>query len=757
MASTVKGVEVVTGQEQVPGLRVNILGTLECWSGTRRIHLGGPVQERVIVALLLQSGQVLSVSQLVDHVWDEEPPATASHQVRKAVARLRQLIPGGRDLILTDGPGYRAAFPPEQVDLAIFTALLEKARRAALAQNSDEAVTWLENAVALRRGGVLGGSGGQVFQAAEVALQERFLDAVEQLADLRLSRGESRELIGELRRHVADNPLREKLRGQLMLALYRSGRQADALNEYRWFSRLLNEELGVDPGRELGTLHQRILRNDPALGGPALGEMVVADGPPGRAVKADEPRAVARTLPYDLADFVGREAELAALTAAVDHRISSGPRVIAIDGMGGVGKTSLAVRFAHLVADRYPDGQLALDLHGHTSTGSEMSSRTGVEMLLGMLGLEPDELPDDAESQFALWRTKTAKSRILVLLDNATDIAQVAPLLPMSEQSLTLVTSRTRLVDLDGAHWLTLATMTSQEAAMLASSILGQPRTAKEPGAVAKLAELCGHLPLALRIALNRLGNRPRWPIGHLVDRMSDESRRLDELKSAERGVELSLRISYDGLAPRNRTALRMLGLHPAVEFDVFSSAALLGIPAAGAESVLEVLLDAHMLQQQEIGYYTFHDLVRSFVSQLDQAESEEVDASEAETALERLTEYYVRVTDLVCGVLVPEQPDLQRGPAADVTELPRLTTAEAARQWIGREQGTLRLVADLAQRRGSDGHLTRLASSTAVLVNAGELPEDFAEVARWPMGSSRRVSSGGLSHPGLSTSAVAS
>ncbi|MBP2337327.1 DNA-binding SARP family transcriptional activator [Saccharothrix coeruleofusca] len=733
-------------------LRINVLGSLECWAGTRRIHLGGAVQTRVMAALLLESGQVLSISQLVDSVWDEDPPATATHQVRKAVARLRQLIPAGDEIILTESPGYRAVLPAEQVDVNIFLDLLDKAKKASEARRWDEAATHLEGALALRRGSVLAGAGGPVIRAADVALQERYLDAVEQLNELRLSRGESWKLVSELRERVVAHPLREKLRGQLMLALYRSGRQAEALEEYRKVHELLAEELGISPGGELSDLYQRMLRTDPALEPPVAGEPVVVATAEPEPVAEPTAAAVARTLPYDLPDFIGRESELRELLSYLDEPAGRGPRIVAIDGMGGVGKTSLAVRVAHLVADRYPDGQLYLNLRGYTAGAQPLPPGDAVETLLGMLGVGADQMSDDVEARSMLWRATTAQSRLLVLLDNAYDVAQVWPLLPLGPESLVLVTSRTRLIDLDGAHWMSLGTMTREDSAAMAAKLLGGRRTAAEPEAVAELVDLCGHLPLAMRIALSRLSNRPRWPIGYLVDRMSDESRRLDELKSGERGVELTLRISYEGLAPRLRWAFRVLGAHPGRDIDVNSAAALLGMSPEAAEGVLEVLLDAHMLQQHEIGYYTFHDLVRSFVNQFDLTG----DDDGAADAFKRLLDYFVHATDHVCDQLFPGRVRLSPEPTDSTPALPALSTREAARQWLDREQTTLREAVVLAHARGLDRHVARLARNVVFPLDADGLYTEFVEVTRIAVVSSRRLGDPELLRLSLSNAAVA-
>ncbi|WP_211304897.1 AfsR/SARP family transcriptional regulator, partial [Umezawaea tangerina] len=594
-------------------LRINILGPVECWYDGNRIRLGGLVQERVLAALALEAGQVLTVTQLVDAVWEEHTsPATATHQVRKAVARLRQLIPHGPDILLTETSGYRAVLTTAQSDLRQFTTLLSGARTALTEHDEDTAADHLHQALALWRGEVLAGEGGQLIRGAGAALLERRTAALEQLTNLRLARGENTELIGELRALVAAHPLRERLRGQLMLALFRSGRQAEALEEFARVRSLLADELGIDPGTDLTQLHERILRNDPDLATPE-------PTPPPATTPRPEPEVTTgvRSLPNDLPDFIGRKHELDDLRARIAAPPTRGPRVLAIDGMGGAGKTSLAVRTAYTVSDHYPDAQLYLDLRGFTPAEQPMSAPAAAEALLRMLGVPTGNLPDEPAARIEFWRTCVAERSVLLLLDNVSDLAQVRPLLPPNARSLVLITSRTRLIDLDGAHWISLGTMSSEDSTAMATTVLSDRRTAAEPEAVADLVELCGHLPLALRIALSRLANRPRWSIAYLVDRMSDESRRLDELRSDERGVELTLKISYEGLDARHRASFRLLGLHPGRDIDVSSAAALFGCSESVAETTLEVLLDAHLLQQHEFGYYTFHDLVRSFVRQI--------------------------------------------------------------------------------------------------------------------------------------------
>jgi DNA-binding SARP family transcriptional activator len=491
-------------------VRFRILGSFECWDGPDRVRIGGPVHERVLVALLLEPGRVLPVYRLVEAVWDENAPATAAHQVRKAVAELRQRIPDGRTLIVTDGPGYRAAVAPDQSDLSPFIEGLRQAREAVAAGRSADAAESLREALTLWRGPVLSDSGGSVIAAASVALEERRLTAVEQLFTMRLAAGESSELVGELREFIGAQTLRETLRGQLMLALFRSGRQGEALEEYEKVRELLAAELGIDPGDRLQELHQGILRNSPDLAIP-----IPAGGSAALPPLLNETRS---TLPYDLRDFTGREEEMSRLLGFVEESERSGPLIVAIDGMGGSGKTSLAVRAAHQLADRYPDAQLYLDLRGFTAGEQPLSSATAAVTLLRMLGTPGEWIPDDAEGRTALWRKTTTRYRMILLLDNVVDEAQVRPLLASSVGTLILVTSRSLLVDLDATHCVSLGTMLPRDSVALVSRVLEDRRAKAEPEAVAELAELCGHLPLALRIASARLRKRPRWTVRYLVE-----------------------------------------------------------------------------------------------------------------------------------------------------------------------------------------------------------------------------------------------
>ncbi|MFF2729639.1 BTAD domain-containing putative transcriptional regulator [Streptomyces sp. NPDC058008] len=740
----------------VSGVRFRILGSFECWDGPERVRVGGPVHERVLVTLLLEPQRVLPVFRLVEAVWDENAPATAAHQVRKAVAELRQRIPDGRNLIVTEGPGYRALTTPEQVDLSRFTEGLKQAREATAAGQSAFAATALREALDLWRGPLLSGSGGSVLSAASAALEERRLTAVEQLFDLRLAAGEGAELIGELREFIEAQPLRETLRGQLMLALFRSGRQAEALDEFSKVREFLVDELGIGPGDALTDLHHAILRNSPELAAPPQ--------PTGPVIAPFTPEGSPSTLPYDLRDFTGREEEVGQLLGFVEGAPATGPLIVAIDGMGGSGKTSLAVRAAHQLAERYPDAQLHIDMRGFTPSGQPLSAGAAAEALLRMLGAPGERIPDDAEGRIALWRRTMSSRRMILLLDNAVDESQVRPLLASPTQTLVLVTSRALLVDLDAAHTVSLGVMPPHDSIALVEGVLGAARARAEPEAVAQLAELCGHLPLALRIAAARLRKRPRWTVRYLVDRLRDDAHRLAELNSGERSVEVTLRLSYEGLSAETREAFRLLGQHPGAEIDVYAAGALLDKRARDAEDILEYLLDMHLLQQHETGRYAFHDLVRNFAQNLSRGTGRPAPGSGAEAegdeeaarAVRRLLDFALGATDAACDLLFPGRARIRRPEHGTTAELPPLSTPEQARDWLEREQDSLLAAVSLAYRWELDSHVGLLAANVVFPLDLRGRLEEFRELCRTAVTASRRLGDPELLRLSLSNLAVA-
>jgi DNA-binding SARP family transcriptional activator/tetratricopeptide (TPR) repeat protein len=637
-----------------------VLGPLEVWDDAGgRVPVGGPQAEKALAALLVAGGAVVGLDELVDALWDGEPPRTATHQVHKLIAGLRRRLPG---VVETDGPGYRVRLDGAELDLAAFVAL-----------TATPTLESLTAALALWRGPALAGIDSRALRAAAARLDDRRLAAAEAAVELRLASGDTGEAAAvavELPALVAAHPLRETLRRQLMVALYRCGRQADALAVYAEARALLADELGVDPGPDLARVHQQVLRADPAL------------EPGGAAARSAAVRPPAPcTLPYDLPDFAGRGGDLERLLAPAATVV-----ITAIDGMAGIGKTALAVHAAHRLADRYPDGQLFCDLHAHTAGASPVTAEAALERLLRMLGVPPEAIPEDLDGRSARWRAELAGRRVLVVLDNAVSAAQVRPLLPGSPHCLALVTSRRRLGVLDGATLLSLDVLPPPEALELFAAIAGADRVATEPAAAAEVVGLCGHLPLAIRIAATRLAHRPQWTVAALAGRLRAERGRLGELTLADRGVSSAFALSYAQLAPAERRMFRLLGLHPGADFDAWSAAALADTSFAQAETVLEALVDAHLLRPAGAGRYAFHDLLRDYARGLA--------PRDADRPAQRLHDYLLAAATAATDLVSPGSRRFEPALAAAPRHLPPLADLDAALAWLAAEHATLVAVA---------------------------------------------------------------
>ena len=700
-----------------------LLGPLEAWAGDQRLHLGGPRHERALAVLLLDANRVVSLARLIEAVWGDDPPRTAAHQIRKMVLDLRHRVPGGGESIVTDGPGYRLLVDDDGLDVRQFDRYLARAREAEASGSTPHAIVELRAALALWRGPALAALDGPLIAPAAAVLDERRLAVTEHLMELRLAAGDARELVAELQPLLAEHPLRETLRGQLMLALCRSGQQAEALHIYDEGRRLLSDELGIDPSRELVRRYEQILHNDPTL-----------DSPPSAApIDTQRPS----TLPYDVSDFTGRAAELARLRAAVESASPRGLTIITIDGMAGIGKTTLAVHAAHRLAEDFPDGQLFIDLHGFTPGHDPVDPGAALDTLLRAIGVPGGQIPDDLASRSALWRVRAAGRRFLLLLDNAVDTAQIRPLLPGAPGCLVLITSRSRLASLDGAIPLFLSLPSRDDGQDMIGRVLGAERAGAEPEALDQLVDACGRLPLAMRIAAARLSNRPEWTVRHLVDRLRNAERGLAELAIDDRSVAATIRLSYNGLRPDHRRLFRLLGLHPGADFDAYAAAALAGTPVDQAERMMEDLLDARLLMQRRVGRYTFHDLLRSYAHSVVDAEECETDIRQAS---HRLIDYYLYVADEAGGLIQPgaqridldlDHPPADAVPLADATE---------AFEWLDTERTNLLAVIRSGTGTGLDLHACHLAHSISRYLHLRGHVHDQAELLRSAVDSARRL-----------------
>lgn len=563
-------------------MEFRVLGPVRVLAGGRPIGPSGPRQERILAALLLGAGRVVPVARLVDVVWDGEPPATAVRQVRNLTTALRRTLVAagaGDDVLTADGPGF--TLRPGAFDLDAF----------------EEHATGGEfrEALACWRGPALAGVDSAALRPDAERLEERRLAVLERCLAAEVEAGPA-DVVAELSALVSEHPLREGLVGLLMRALHGAGRQADAIDVYQRAKRRLAEELGITPGAALRALYEQLLHEEPV---------------PGRCF-----------LPYDVPDFTGRAAEV---TRALEALRAGRP--VVVDGMAGVGKTAFAIRVAHRAAPGFPDGQLFVDLHGHTPGRDPLPAEAALSALLLQTGVPASRQPDRLDERAALWRSRVAGRRLLVVLDNAADAAQVVPLLPGGPAVGVLVTGRRRLAAVDGATAISLDVLPPSEAEALFAAAAG----GRSGGDVAKL---CGYLPLALRIAAARLQARPLWTPADLVARLGSERRRLGELRAGGRDVAAAFALSYRDLTPAQRRMFRVLGAHPGGDFAVAAAAALYGTDVTEADRLLEDLLDAHLLRQPAPDRYGFHDLIAEHARA-------EADPAETAAALDRLLDHY--------------------------------------------------------------------------------------------------------------------
>lgn len=598
-----------------PSVEFRLLGPVEAWCGGARLPLGGRKPRALLAALLLEPGWVVSAETLIDLIWDQDPPDTARTLVQTYVWTLRQAV---GDLIETRPPGYLIRVRAGQTDRDDFAHLAARGREAAGGGRYEEAVAAFHTALACWRGSALGGIGG-VLHTAAARLDEERLAVLEERAAAELATGHEMDT-NDLAALVAEHPTRERLRGHLMVALYRAGRQTDALRSYEDGRRVLADELGIDPDPELQALHSAILRADPGLRAP-LGQPDTSDREP----TAAPPPAL---LPPDTADFTARTDVMDRLDALLSGTHETVP-VCVVSGTGGVGKSTLAVQAAHRARTAYPDGQLYADLRG-AATAADPEEILG--RFLSALG---SRVPDTLAERVDLFRSTLANRRVLLVLDDAGSEEQVRPLLPAGAGCAVLVTSRSRLAALTGVHRLDLEVFATEDAVELLRRIAGPERVSAAPETANRLVSLCGHLPLAIRTAGARLATRRHWSLHTLVARLSDERRRLDELSVGDLAVRASIGLSYHALDRRTRRAFRLLGLLGVPDFAPWLVAALLDTDEFTADEAVERLVDAQLLSVVSVGRsgevrYRIHDLHRVYAAERAEAEEPEQERSAA-------------------------------------------------------------------------------------------------------------------------------
>ncbi|TCK21581.1 AfsR/SARP family transcriptional regulator [Pseudonocardia endophytica] len=609
-------------------MEFRLLGPVEVRDGDRSLKLGGQKPRTLLAVLALDAGHVVGPARLAELIWEDDPPATASTQIQGYVSALRKqfvMADPGRQVIVTEPAGYRLDVRPGELDLTVFEQRTAEAAQALAAGRSEDATAAYREAQELWHGPALGGVAGTL-EPARDRLEERRLTAFEGRieADLRLGRDE--ELVTELRDVVAAHPFREGPRGQLMLALYRAGRAAEALTVYREARTILAEELGLDPGPELQRLEKAILVSDPTLEPPPS----AAPDAPGVPLPAQ--------LPPDILDFTGRAEQVVEVCGALGRRDDDPdepPTAVAvalIAGRAGIGKTSLAVHAAHRMRSAFLDGQLHVNLHGAQDRPADPSEV--LARFLRALGVAPARVPETVEERGELYRSRLAGRRVLVVLDNAADEAQVRPLLPGEPGCAVLVTSRWRLAGLEGARLVDLEILEPDAAFQLLEKAAGPGRLADERQAGEEIVRLCGYLPLAVRIAGAKLAANPFWSAAHLVGLLADERHRLDQLTIGDLEVRATLALSYHGLSEQEQQAFRRLGLLEAPDFAPWTVAALADVSQARAGQLVDALVRARLLDGARgpggTVRFRFHDLLRLYARELARRDETPEEASAA-------------------------------------------------------------------------------------------------------------------------------
>jgi DNA-binding SARP family transcriptional activator/Flp pilus assembly protein TadD len=668
-----------------------VLGPVEIELDGQPIDLGRPRQRCVLAVLLVEPNTVVPVEALVDRVWGEDPPRAVRNALHAHLARLRRALAGSPEIrVVRRSGGYLVEVDAESVDLHRFRRLVAAARSV----NDEQASAWLEQALALWRGTALTGITGSWAEGFRTSLDGEWLATVLERNAADLRRGRHVELLAELRRLLAAHPLHERLAAQLMLATYRAGSQAEALQVFHNIRGVLIEELGIEPGEELQHLYQRILTGDAALAAPTAHR-----------------GASLHYLPRDIDDFTGREAELDRLVMSLPAVDDTPPAVVitAVDGMAGIGKTALAIHAAHQLSHRYPDGHLFLDLHGHSGDHDPLDPAAALETLLRALGVPAEKIPHGLTERAGLWRAELANCKAMVVLDNAADATQIRPLLPANPHCLVLITSRRRLTDLESAYTLSLDVMPPSDARALFTRIVGDDRVTAEPEAVDEVLRLCGLLPLAIRIAAARLRARPAWTIAHLAQRLRQQQRRLNELAVGDRSMTAAFRLSYHHLGPDQQRIFRLLGLHPGTYFDAHQAAALADLSLEQADQHLEDLVEVHLLQQPRAERYRFHDLLRAYAAQL----TTETDTDTTRQAAQhRLLDHYLHTASVAMYTILPHERTVRPSIPASPTPTPNVTDYEQAQAWLKTERTNLLAIMHTAVRHGGPARTSHLSTT---------------------------------------------
>jgi DNA-binding SARP family transcriptional activator/tetratricopeptide (TPR) repeat protein len=731
-------------------VRFGLLGPLLVADGAGEIAVLPAAKQRIIMAaLLLSANTTVSSDKLTQILWEVSPPPSAATAVRNYVMRLRRLVgPAGARIVGRQG-GYAVEVRgPAELDLAEVDLLRRDAQAAAAAGRWSDASCLCSAALSLWRGEPLADVPSPVLAQRELTrLAELRLQLTEARidADLRLARHS--ELIAELRQLAAEHPLREHMRVQLMLACYRCGRQAEALATYQETRALLIDELGVEPGPELQGIQRRILAADPGL-------MVVAAAPTTSAVHLaprtgpqaapDEP-LVPRQLPASVRHFTGRAAELGTLTTLLDEVADGTDTVLvaAIGGAAGMGKTTLAVHWAHLVADRFPDGQLFIDLRGFDPLGQPIRSADAIRSFLEALHVNPRQVPASTQAQADMYRTVTAGRRMLIVLDNACDAAQIRPLIPGGPRCAVIITSRSELTALavGGAHVLNLGVLTEAEGINLLSVRIGTERVQASRGAAADMVRLCARLPLAIAIVAARVAASPGSPpLSGFNAELRDARTRLDMLTitgDATADMRAIFSWSYRSLSSPAAATFRLLGVHPGPDISVRAAASLADIPPDRARIALAELAGANLLSEHSAGRFAFHDLLRAYAAECALAENSD---DERAASVRRVLDYYLHTAWAANRLLNPARDPITLPPAAAGAAPEELVSHDQALSWFEAEHRVLIAAMTLAAETGFRVHAWQIPWTLADFLERQGHWQDWVITQRTGLTAARQL-----------------
>jgi DNA-binding SARP family transcriptional activator len=784
-------------------MRFRILGPLEVWSESGWIGVSAAKWRSLLACLLLHPGQLVSTDALIVELWGDNPPARANNLVSIYVHRLRRLIGDSEGKVLVyRAPGYLLRVGPGDLDLQEFESLVADGRRALAAGEPERAAAALTEAQGLWRGRLLADvpPSDNVSTEADRADELR-IAAAELRVQAELACGRSAVVIPELRRLVAENPIREGLWLLLMRALDGAGRHAEALDTYAQARQVISDELGVDPGAELQRLYSELLAADATSSAPlkspgradvaartqlagdelsdttavpasapagqdetpadgtaeeaplgdvrgtiAVGSLTESAGPGGPAPPAPAAGSFPRPaqLPADIGDFTGRETQVKHLCEVLvqdDAGTSPGAvRIAVVAGTAGLGKTTLAVHAAHQVSAWFPDGQLHVDLLGgspHPAAPGEVLAR-----FLRDLGVDGDKVPVGDDERAALYRSTLTGRRVLILLDNARDAAQVRPLLPGSASCSVLVTTRNKTPDLAKTRLVDLNVLEDAEALMLFSKIVGDERPAAEPDATAEVLVACVGLPLAIRICAARLAARKQWKIATMAHRLRDERRRLDEMKVGDLAVRASFQVSFDSLRVAAHgtdpaRAFRLLGLWQGSSIGLQAAAALLGEPEDEVAEALETLVDANLLESPAADWYRFHDLLRFYA--IERAQAQESGQARVE-AVTRLLRWYLTAAVAAADTIAPHRYRKPMDAVPDVIESPPFESVEDALAWYESERANVLAAVRQAAGAGLNDVAWMLAANLYAIYNRRDNWADCVAAHRIALESARRA-----------------